>query len=667
MDYKRTLYRIGRHFRWNELIINDSLPSEDLIIEKTHARGIALSSQGFDIVNFVGVNYDEFQDIRLGGYLYANDGGRGSHLPQMKHWQACNNATSSRIPDRNYFNVIDIKYKENKEIERLAIDYLDNCHIGATNPARGKIRYNSFAELISQRPYALAGPDQVIIANKKAYLQGAFSYSDDSFIKSYSWSQVSGPTMQLEDESSPVATVVKNPILISEVEAEFELTVVDNEGRTSKDRVKVRTEGLNAKSTHTFYSNTNFARYGINKVNSLISTYTLNNYLPYDGETIDIVNQGFTRANIILSAGEGNVLVEGEFSNIFDNSYTLEEMKFKKAFNNNTGCINFQLTTDLVIKEIIRNEEGKINSLALDFSSFCNFDGSSDYGSIRINSGVPIKTNVLNVDAGPDLIFNEGDDIDLTVNVEHDKPIMTEWTIVYGPALRNHSRTYSSTFEAIAPTIPTGESRHMVFRVRVWDGAWSYGEDYIAIKINDKSDELDFVDVTNVMDKPFYINTEPYQPFGIRVNDQHSRFLGLSYSPEQIESGQISPIIKSELDTGVHYQYLELFFKKELVTEAKLLIEMPSGEWDVRPIEGYKIKDLEQGWASFTISLPSNKTELTDDPKSTARFVVIGTVDSSEESNNTPVKETDNASKGGGTVPPLVLFIMMYVYHRRKA
>lgn len=90
---------------------------------------------------------------------------------------------------------------------------------------------------VNSPPVADAGADQETTINALIQLSGAGNDSDGSIL-SYSWSQVSGPTVSLEnaDTDSPsfiVPDVSENTSMV------FELTVSDEDGATATDTITV--------------------------------------------------------------------------------------------------------------------------------------------------------------------------------------------------------------------------------------------------------------------------------------------------------------------------------------------------------------------------------------------------------------------------------------------
>lgn len=91
-------------------------------------------------------------------------------------------------------------------------------------------------EAANQAPVANAGPDQNVDTNSTVTLDGSGSSDPDGSVASYSWAQVSGPTILWA-----TSTTIVNPQFTPATDGTYvvELTVTDNEGATATDTVSV--------------------------------------------------------------------------------------------------------------------------------------------------------------------------------------------------------------------------------------------------------------------------------------------------------------------------------------------------------------------------------------------------------------------------------------------
>lgn len=94
---------------------------------------------------------------------------------------------------------------------------------------------------INQPPVADAGPDQsMALPINSTNLAGSGTDSDGS-IKSYAWTQVSGPSVSIISAASTANALVKSLLLGTYV---FKLTVTDDQGATGSDLVKISVQPL---------------------------------------------------------------------------------------------------------------------------------------------------------------------------------------------------------------------------------------------------------------------------------------------------------------------------------------------------------------------------------------------------------------------------------------
>lgn len=90
---------------------------------------------------------------------------------------------------------------------------------------------------VNEAPLANAGDDNIALGGDTIRLRGRTSDADGSVVK-FQWTQVSGPSVVLNDPSALESSFVA-PIVYEETLLEFEFTVEDNEGKVSKDKVSV--------------------------------------------------------------------------------------------------------------------------------------------------------------------------------------------------------------------------------------------------------------------------------------------------------------------------------------------------------------------------------------------------------------------------------------------
>ena len=95
--------------------------------------------------------------------------------------------------------------------------------------------YVDGTQLFNHQPIAIAGSDQLMNPGSLAILNASESYDQDGEIETYSWTQLSGSPINIEFSDSVFAQFVVpegGPV-------DVELVVVDNEGKSGKDSVRV--------------------------------------------------------------------------------------------------------------------------------------------------------------------------------------------------------------------------------------------------------------------------------------------------------------------------------------------------------------------------------------------------------------------------------------------
>jgi hypothetical protein len=96
--------------------------------------------------------------------------------------------------------------------------------------------YADGTQLFNYKPIAAAGQDQIVNPGNTVVLDASGSYDQDGEIESYSWTQVSGDTINIEFSDSVVARFTM-PEQGGGVD--IELTVADNDGALDLDTTRV--------------------------------------------------------------------------------------------------------------------------------------------------------------------------------------------------------------------------------------------------------------------------------------------------------------------------------------------------------------------------------------------------------------------------------------------
>jgi streptogramin lyase len=94
---------------------------------------------------------------------------------------------------------------------------------------------------VNHHPIANAGTDQTVDQGYIASLDGSKSNDPDGDSLTYSWKQIKGPTVPLDDANTPFATFTAPSNISSDTKMIFKLTVKDSKNATNSDDVKVIT------------------------------------------------------------------------------------------------------------------------------------------------------------------------------------------------------------------------------------------------------------------------------------------------------------------------------------------------------------------------------------------------------------------------------------------
>jgi hypothetical protein len=150
---------------------------------------------------------------------YTVDGSSNPPSMDVADYVDCNSGA------KGTFTVRDIAYSGDA-LTRLAVDFDQSC---GSRAWRGKLRYNV------PLPDANAGPDSAHDGRSAVSLSASASLPvSGGSLSSYSWRQLSGPTVTLTGATSSTASFTAPDVAV-ETPMEFELTVTDNRGIDATD------------------------------------------------------------------------------------------------------------------------------------------------------------------------------------------------------------------------------------------------------------------------------------------------------------------------------------------------------------------------------------------------------------------------------------------------
>ena len=298
------------------------------------------------------------------------------------------------------FAVHDVAYDDSGAVQRLAMDFVEICiDLGNTRPFYGYVRVNSVVPITSRAPTASAGVDVLTEPGQSITLDAGASAGGASAVASYSWEQLSGPTVTVSNPVGDSTTFTAPAVPAGGATIEFQLTVKNAAGFTDSDRVLVRVQGS---AEPRFYISVAPSAYDF--VTSGVPEF-------FDGNTgalrISSGIGGFGRENVSVQFNDIGLwtvnLMSAQGQSLAPGIYTdLSTVKSDHAgldlSGDGRGCD--RTVGSMTIHEIERDSDGKVTKLAMEFVTRCDF-GAPTYGVVRYNSTVPFVAPTLIASAGP--------------------------------------------------------------------------------------------------------------------------------------------------------------------------------------------------------------------------------------------------------------------------
>ncbi|MEX1994263.1 MAG: hypothetical protein WD929_06345, partial [Steroidobacteraceae bacterium] len=152
------------------------------------------------------------------------------------------------------FIVHDVGYDDTGAITRLAVDFQQFC-LQAANvelPFTGYLRFNSVVPVLSRQPITSAGTDLVVIPGQAVTLSSDTSWPGLVPTQSYRWQQLTGPALPGLATTAPQISFLAPAVPATGTTFEFELTMTNEAGTTTSDRVSVHVQGAAERKTYVY-------------------------------------------------------------------------------------------------------------------------------------------------------------------------------------------------------------------------------------------------------------------------------------------------------------------------------------------------------------------------------------------------------------------------------
>jgi hypothetical protein len=124
----------------------------------------------------------------------------------------------------------------NPFITALAFENQSQNTSGNTNQSQNTSGNTNQGQAPNRQLVAIVGPDQTVNSGDIVKLDGNGSKDPDGKIISYSWIQISGPSVVINGYNTLTSSFTA-PTVTSSAELEFSLTVADDKGNTSSPSI----------------------------------------------------------------------------------------------------------------------------------------------------------------------------------------------------------------------------------------------------------------------------------------------------------------------------------------------------------------------------------------------------------------------------------------------
>jgi len=350
----------------------------------------------------------------------------------------------------------------NGDVASMAIDFETSCDYGA--PLYGVIRFNSTVPLEAPGLFASAGNDVEAVPGQLVDLDADGSYIGPSNDVSYQWEQVSGPAVTITNANQPITTFSAPGAAGIAV---FRVTITTSEGLIDTALVTVNLLGSGVPMTAMYLQSEPGEPLGRGILHYFGADEVRGpSYEPAELSIADFSNRMY---RLTLSTPNGETFAPGDFTNAFGFGAVPGFPGIDLEFNVR-GCqsaVGWYRIHELEPSA----DQSRIEKIAVDFWQSCEFDDPPIYGSLRINSTIPLRTDAPVATAGRNVIGRTGTDVILSAaqSFSWDAPITGyAWTQVSGPVANIANGNSASPIISL-PQV-AGSSEDLVFEVTVSNG-----------------------------------------------------------------------------------------------------------------------------------------------------------------------------------------------------
>ncbi|HEX4509543.1 MAG TPA: hypothetical protein VH328_05670 [Burkholderiaceae bacterium] len=284
---------------------------------------------------------------------------------------------------KGWFRVREYAQDGNGNVEKLAIDFLQNCEITGP-PLYGTVRINSQYPLEVPDVAAIAGPDADVFAKDRVALDGTQSFARRHGPLGYQWTQVGGPSVELHGAASAVPTFKAPNVPLEGATLRFELQVTDQAGVTSKDDVLVLVQNPHARRTEVSFHGdsgdyiTGGQAYDYDTNNSIIQ-YSRN----FDGGVSATIT-GDATWNFDSATPSGTSFGKGTYLNAQRYPFQDPDVPGLDLSGDGRGCNT--LTGNFSVWKSQFDASGNPLKLDLTFEQHCEGSQPAAYGELLLNS-----------------------------------------------------------------------------------------------------------------------------------------------------------------------------------------------------------------------------------------------------------------------------------------
>jgi hypothetical protein len=446
-----------------------------------------------------------------------------------------------------HFTVLEAVYGTNNDVLKFAADFEQHCE-GGVSALFGSVRFNSSVPVSPRPPSVYATVSPRVLEGTTATLDASRSIDPQDSPLAFQWTQTAGPQLTILNASSAIASFVAPNVAPGGIDVALRIDVTNGLGLASSASFNVHV--VDAGDPKTFIYLHSQAGDNIGR-GATVSHYEWDGPFavgPYNGTLstgIHVQYNGSDSWGLSFAGAAGTgPLVPGNYL-AAERIYMAQPGHPGLDVSSLNGGWCSLINGRFNVLEAVYGPNNDVLKFSADFEAHCDGAAAAMFGSVRVNTALPIGTRPPSAYASAPGLAPEGSTVTLSASRSVDpqeSPLSFNWTQTSGPQVAIVNAT-SSQSSFVAPDVPPGGS-DLAFRLEVTNGLGLSDSAAITVHVLDATDPRSVI----------YFQSEPGDPVGGGSTSSYNEWDGAFAA--QPRYGNLSAGVQLSFTSPAHSWYL---------------------------------------------------------------------------------------------------------------